>query len=101
MNVSQTAYEDLPLIRHPSGLVAKISIRTLPRGQKAVSFMLAKEFEREGRTEQTAWMGRRHVEAARELLDEVEKKIEEIEDQLRAEERAEREKSRENRRKGA
>jgi hypothetical protein len=93
--VSQTKTTDLEPLRHSSGLICKISIRERPNAPRSVSFMIAKEFEREGRTENTAWLSRRHLDACREFLDEVEPKLDEIEDRIRAEDREHRRQGRE------
>lgn len=92
--MSQTDIVDLEPIRHPSGLIAKISVRQRAGGQKSLSFMIAKEFDREGRTEHTAWLARRHFDAIRELLDKVEERLDAEEDRIRVEEREARRESR-------
>jgi hypothetical protein len=82
---------DLEPIRDTeSGLICKISIRERPGAPRSVSFMLAKEFERDGRTENTAWLPRRMLEAAKNMLEKVEPVLDNLEDRVRAEDREKR-----------
>ena len=49
-----------------------------------ISFMLAREFDRDGETCRSAYLARRHIAAARRLLNDLEEQLETHEDRSRA-----------------
>lgn len=75
-NETRSGYEDVDEIVDVDGVVAIMSRR---KATGAVSFMLAKIYERDGKPERTSFMQRKHIEAARRVLDLVEAKMNEIE----------------------
>lgn len=85
--MSRSQFTEVEVIRDPDGLVAIISERNKPRAGPVYSFAIMKEFERNGQTERTAFMGRRHVDGARRLLTAVEERLDQLEDRRRAAER--------------
>ncbi len=85
--MTKANFSELDVIADPEGVVAPIAIRER-HDRREFSFALMKEFEREGRTERTAWLQKRHIPAARRLLDIVEERIEKEEDLARAAHRA-------------
>lgn len=77
-------FTEVAVLTDREGLVAPITVREVD-GNVRFSFAIMREFDRNGRTERTAYLHRRHVEAARRLLDQVEEHLDKQEDQLRAE----------------
>lgn len=84
---SRTQFREIEVIRHPEceGVVAVISER-LSNGN--LSFMLAKEFERDGETTRTTFLARRHVDKAQRILELVAERIDQLVDERRAHARA-------------
>lgn len=78
-------YRDLELVRDEDGVLALIS-EHMPSGR--LSFMIAREFERGGETQRTAFLQRRHLSAAHRLLDQLEAKLDTLEDRTREAKRA-------------
>lgn len=74
-------YQIVERIEDPDGLVAVI---TEQRDTGRMSFAVFREFERGGRTCQTAYVQTRHIAAYRRLLDDLEVRAEELEDRARA-----------------
>lgn len=87
--MSRNRFTEVDLVRDPdnSGVVAVISKRDRPKGAE-YSFALMKEFERNGTTERTAFMQRRHVDGANRLLELVSDRLDALEDEERARRRA-------------
>lgn len=77
-------FEEVDVLHDDDGLVAVITSRVKANGRKAFSFSLMKEYERDATTMRTCWLGNSHVDAARRLLDRVEKRLELEEDRYRA-----------------
>lgn len=73
-------YRVVETLRDETGVIATITVD--PKGR--TSFSLGREFERGGLTQRTNFLGRRHVAAARTLLDQLEVKLEDVEDRERA-----------------
>ena len=61
----RNGYEDIDTLRDPSGAVIILSKR---RSNGQISFALMKEFDRDGVTEKTAFLQRRHIDGAIKLL---------------------------------
>jgi hypothetical protein len=80
----RTDFREVETLRDPDGVVAVVSER-LATGH--VSFMVAREFDRNGETCRSSFLARRHIAGARRLLDALEEKLDEIEDRSRAERR--------------
>jgi hypothetical protein len=78
-------FREIDVIRDPDGLAAVITER---RDNGRVSFMIAREFERNGQTMRSAFIARRHLPGARRLLEAVEDRLDQIEDRTRAQHRA-------------
>lgn len=69
------------ILRDPDGVVAVISER-LRDGR--ISFMIGREFERNGKTQRSAYLAFRHLPAVTRLLSEIPHRVELLEDQARA-----------------
>ena len=82
---SSSKFTEVEKICDPDGIVAVITERA---ADGRVSFMLAREFERDGETQRSAYMARRHIAAARRLLNDLEDRLELAEDRARAKKRA-------------
>ena len=82
---STSKFTEVEHLRDPDGIIAVITERA---SDGRVSFMLAREFEREGVTQRSAYMARRHIAAARRLLNDLEDRLELAEDRARAKKRA-------------
>jgi len=67
-------------IRDPDGVVAVITERSR---DGRISFMLAREFELEGKTKRSAYLNARHLPAVRRMLADLEDRLELAEDQAR------------------
>lgn len=74
-------FNELEVIRHPDGVVAVITER-LRDGR--VSFMIAREYDDGGEVKRSAYIARRHLPAARQLLNDLEDRLELAEDRTRA-----------------
>lgn len=77
-------FAEVDVLHDPDGTVAVITSRVKHNGRKAYSFMLAKEFDRDGQTSRTCWLSKNHLDALRRLLDRVESRLELEEDRDRA-----------------
>lgn len=86
--MTKSEFTEIEVIRDPEGLglIASITMREKANGYVAFSFAIFKEFERSvgGATQRTSYMNDRHIEAARKLLDHVERRISEEKDKLHA-----------------
>lgn len=78
---TQTHFEEVETVRHPDGVVAVVTTHRL---NGRVSFSLAREFDRDGKVQRTQFLGRRHIEAARALLNDLVERLETHEDRARA-----------------
>jgi len=78
------AFNELEIIRDPDGVVAVITERAR---DGRVSFMIAREFDQEGKTKRSAYIARRHLPAVRRLLADLEERLELAEDRARAKRR--------------
>ncbi len=77
-------YKELETVAHPDGVIAVIT-ENISSG--AISFGIYREFEREGKTSRGSYLARRHLPAVRELLADLEDRLEAIEDRARAKRR--------------
>jgi len=77
-------FQETDVLRDPDGVIAVITERVR---DGRVSFMLAREFDRDGEVCRSAYMSRRHIAAARRLLNDLEERLETIEDRARAKRR--------------
>lgn len=77
-------FEEVDVLKDPDGLVAVITGRTKPNGRRAYSFMIAKEYDKDGDVHRTCWLGPNHYDGVTRLLDRVAKRIEQEEDRDRA-----------------
>lgn len=86
-NASQnnTTFKEIEIVRDPDGVIAVITERVR---DGRISFMIAREFERDGKTERSAFLARRHLPAVRRLLADLEERLELSEDRSRAKRRA-------------
>jgi hypothetical protein len=75
--------EFLVLPDRDTGVVAVITTRDR-HDKTEFSFSIQKEFERDGRTERSTWLLKRHCDAVRRLIDQVEERLEIEEDKDRA-----------------
>lgn len=80
-----SAYEDIDEIKDVDGVVAVISERK-KGGILSVAFF--KEFDREGSTERSAFLQRRHLDGVERLLPIVRERLDAIGDKLAAARRA-------------
>lgn len=80
-------FRDVTEIPDHEGVVAVVSVR-IDTGR--CSFALFREFEKDGVTKRSGFMARRHIDACRRLLDELEENLDGIEDRERAELRSNR-----------
>lgn len=80
-------YVEVETIRDPEceGIAAVVSMRV---SKGTFKFKLVKEFERGGKTTNTVYLERRHVDSTHKILDRVARRIDELEDQERARRRA-------------
>ena len=83
MNKTDT-YKEVEVVRDPDGVIAVIS-EHIKDGR--CTFMLAREFEKDGETKRSAFLARRHIGAARRLLNDLEERLEITEDRSRAKRR--------------
>lgn len=81
MSNGSAQFSEVETVRDPDGVIAVVT-QSLKDGR--VSFCLAREFELNGETKRSSYMARRHVAAARRLLDAIEQKMELAEDRARA-----------------
>lgn len=77
-------FNELEVIRHPDGVVAVITER-IRDGR--VSFMIAREYDVDGEVKRSAYIARRHLPAARMLINDLEERLELAEDRARAKKR--------------
>lgn len=77
-------YTEVEVVRDPDGVVAVITERAR---DGRVSFMLAREFDRDGQPQRSAYIARRHLPAVRRLLADLEDRLEAAEDRARAKNR--------------
>ncbi len=83
---TRSGYEDVgEPIRDPEGVIAILS-RRRSNGQLSVAVM--KEFDRDGQTERTSFMQRRHIDAAIRVLTIARDEMDRMEDQTHASARA-------------
>ena len=70
-------FKEIDLIKDKEGIiVAPITYCEKPKGGKLFSFSIMKLFQEEPGTEKRPpWLPRRHIDAARLLLDEVEQRL--------------------------
>jgi len=78
-------FRELEIIKDPDGVIAVITERVK---DGRVSFMLAREFEQDGKTCRSAFMAARHLPAVRRLLADIDERLALIEDQARARRRS-------------
>jgi hypothetical protein len=81
MSDTRSGYDEVEVLRDVDGVCAVITRRN-SNGQ--YSFMLAKEFDRDGETERTSFMHRRHLPAITRLLPLVADRIDQLIDQDKA-----------------
>ncbi len=74
-------YRVIDTIRDPDGVIATITERV---DDGRVSFSLAREITKDGKTDRTAYLQRRHLPAALRLLTDLAERLELAEDQARA-----------------
>jgi hypothetical protein len=72
------------IIRDPDGVIAVITER---ERDGRVSFSLAREYDVDGKPKRSAYLARRHLAAARRLLNDLEERLELAEDRTRAKRR--------------
>lgn len=70
-------FREIDVIKDPEGvIVAPITYCEKPKGGKLFSFSIMKLFKDENNVEKrTTWLSRRHIDAARRILDEVEQRL--------------------------
>jgi hypothetical protein len=73
---------ELDLLRHPEGLVARITYRDMASGYRSYSFTLLKEFEQDGCVARTAFLNERHIDAVHELVELARERIQRDKDRL-------------------
>jgi len=78
---SRAEYTVREIMRDPDGVVAVISER-LRDGR--ISFMIGREFERNGQTQRSAYLSFRHLPAISRILSDLPARLELLEDQARA-----------------
>ncbi len=72
MAESKSVFTEVAVLRDPDGLVCVITEKPAPPGGRAMqSFAIVKEYERDGKVLRTGFLNRRHVDAARRLLDQA------------------------------
>jgi hypothetical protein len=74
-------FVDLETLRAEDGVIAVISER---RDSGRISFMLGREWDQGGETKRGPFLQRRHIASARQLLDQLEGRLDAIEDRTRA-----------------
>lgn len=77
-------FKVLEIVRDPDGVIAVITERTR---DGRISFSIAREIERNGKLDRTAFLARRHLPAVRRLLDDLTDRLELAEDRTRAKRR--------------
>ena|SRR3972149_6169139 len=83
-NANNANFKVTEIIRDPDGVIAVITERTR---DGHITFSIAREIERDGKTERTSFLARRHLPAVRRLLDDLVDRLETAEDQARAKRR--------------
>lgn len=84
MSAPSTNFVETDVVRDPDGVISVITERVR---DGRVSFMLAREFDRNGDICRSSFLSRRHIAAARRLLDDMEERLETLEDRARAKRR--------------
>ncbi len=84
MNSPNNRFAEVETVQDPDGVVAIITERV---SDGRISFMLAREFDRDGDVCRSAYLARRHIRAARRLLSDLEERLEAAEDRARAKRR--------------
>lgn len=82
---SNPNYEEIEIVRDPDGVIAVITER---KKDGAISFGIYREFERSGETARGSFLARRHLQAARRVLEDLEERLEAAEDRSRAKRRS-------------
>jgi len=77
-------FKIVEIVRDPDGIVAVITERA---NDGRISFSIQRELDRNGRTERTSFLARRHLPAVRRLLDDLVDRLETAEDKARAKRR--------------
>lgn len=80
-DINKNTYRPIEIVRDPDGVIATITAR---ERDGRVTFMIQREFDRDGKTVQTAFLARRHIAAVRRILNDLEERLEQVEDQERA-----------------
>ena len=78
---AKTEYVVKEIVRDPDGVVAVISERVR---DGRISVMIAREFERNGKTQRSAYFAFRHLPAVSRILGSLPERLELLEDQARA-----------------
>lgn len=84
IKMPRSDFKEVEVLRDADGVVAVVSER-VTTGR--ISFMLGREFERDGKTERSPFISSRHIAGVRRLLDQLERHAEVLEDRARAERR--------------
>ncbi len=79
-------YREVDIIRDPEGVIAVITER---KKDGAISFGIYQEFNRNGEVARGSFLARRHIQAARRVLDDLEERLEAAESAVRAKPRDE------------
>jgi hypothetical protein len=82
-------FVEVEVLRGPEGVIVPVTYRWRD-GRPELSFSAAKEFDRNGAVERTAYLKRHHFAGLMELLGKLPTVFDLIEDRVRAERRAER-----------
>jgi len=90
---AEKGFREIALISDTeTGVIGTIQVRDR-NGVPDLSWAIMKEFDRDGRTERSAFLKKRHIGAVRKILDELEERLDREEDRLRAELREEKRKA--------
>lgn len=85
--MANAQFVELEPLRHPDSVIIPVTYR-LRDGKVELSFTIAKEFDRDGRPERSAYLGRRHLAAVNDLLARLPTHLDLLEDRIRTERRA-------------
>lgn len=79
------AFVHVDTLQHQTtGVIAKITVR---QRDGRVTFSIAREYEADGRTQQTSFLKKAHIPALRAILDDLDERLEQLEDEARAKKR--------------
>ena len=84
--MNNDSFRQVEILRDPDGVIAVVTERV---SNGRISFAIFNEFERDGQTQRSSFLGARHLPAVERLVAELRRNLELWEDQARARRRAE------------